>query len=72
MPRNWKTIPSPCLAYSDVLDSVSGEPDPRVRALVDASSVIRDQLYFDGNKRTAKLMASGELIAHGFDAIAVP
>lgn len=59
-------------AYADLLDYLTGEPDPRVRALVYAASVIRHQLYFDGNKRTAKLMASGELMAHGFDAVSIP
>ncbi|MGJ9713238.1 hypothetical protein [Actinotignum sp. GS-2025d] len=28
--------------------------------------------YFDGNKRTARLMASGYLMTHGYDAIAIP
>jgi prophage maintenance system killer protein len=37
-----------------------------------AASAIRHQFYFDGNKRTAKLMASGELLAHGYDAISIP
>ncbi|MDL9981204.1 hypothetical protein [Microbacterium candidum] len=59
-------------AYADLLDYLTDEPDPRVRALVYAASVIRHQLYFDGNKRTAKLMASGELMRHGFDAISIP
>lgn len=59
-------------AYADLLDYVTGEQDPRVRALVYAASVIRHQLYFDGNKRTAKLMASGELMSHGFDAVSIP
>ncbi|MTH70222.1 hypothetical protein GJ743_17790 [Agromyces bracchium] len=59
-------------AYTDLLDYLDGEPDPRVRALVYAASAIRHQLYFDGNKRTAKLMASGELMSHGFDAVSIP
>lgn len=59
-------------AYADLLDFLAAESDPRLRALVYAASVIRHQFYFDGNKRTAKLMASGELISHGFDAISIP
>lgn len=59
-------------SYADLLDYLAGEPDPRVRALVYAASTIRHQLYFDGNKRTAKLMASGELMTHGFDAVSIP
>lgn len=59
-------------AYADLIDYLTGEPDPRLRALIYAASVIRHQFYFDGNKRTAKLMASGELISHGYDAISIP
>lgn len=60
------------VAYQDLLDYLSTLQDPRHRALIYASSVIRHQLYFDGNKRTAKLMASGELMSNGFDAISIP
>lgn len=59
-------------AHDNLLDYLSAEPDPRVRALVYAASSIRHQFYFDGNKRTAKLMASGELLTHGYDAISIP
>ncbi|WP_229662186.1 hypothetical protein [Agromyces bauzanensis] len=59
-------------AYQDLLDYLRGIDDPRQRALVYAAATTRHQLYFDGNKRTAKLMASGELMKHGFDAISVP
>ncbi|MCX7522025.1 hypothetical protein OSC27_07005 [Microbacterium sp. STN6] len=59
-------------AHHKLLDWLSTEPDPRARALVYAASAIRHQFYFDGNKRTAKLVASGELLAHGYDAISIP
>ncbi len=59
------------IAYQDLLDFLAGIGDPRQRAVIYAAAVTRAQLYFDGNKRTAKLMASGELMAHGFDAISV-
>ncbi|GGF24424.1 hypothetical protein [Subtercola lobariae] len=58
--------------YDDLLDFTHGISDARLRALVYAASAIRHQFYFDGNKRTAKLMASGELMANGFDAISIP
>ncbi|MEO8906484.1 MAG: hypothetical protein ABI310_00275, partial [Microbacteriaceae bacterium] len=59
-------------SYADLVDYLEAEPDPRVRALVYAASTIRSQHYFDGNKRTAKLMATGELITHGYDAVSIP
>ncbi|WEG07881.1 hypothetical protein PU630_11580 [Microbacterium horticulturae] len=46
--------------------------DPRDRALVFAASATRTQFYFDGNKRTARLMMGGELMAHGFDVVSIP
>lgn len=46
--------------------------DPRERALAYFASATRQQFYFDGNKRTSRLMMSGELMAHGFDVVSVP
>ena len=37
-----------------------------------AAPATRTQFYFDGNKRTARLMMSGELMAHGFDVVSIP
>lgn len=59
------------MAYQDLCDYLATQPDARARALIYAAAVIRHQLYFDGNKRTAKLMASGELMRHGYDAISI-
>lgn len=59
-------------AFNDLLDYESGLDDPRQKALVYAAAATRHQFYFDGNKRTAKLMASGVLMSAGFDAISVP
>lgn len=58
--------------YADMLDGLSEIEDTRVRALVYFASATRRQLYFDGNKRTARLMKVGELMAHGFDPISIP
>jgi Fic family protein len=46
--------------------------DPREAALVYFASAARTQFYFDGNKRTARLMMAGHLMASGFDAVSVP
>jgi Fic family protein len=46
--------------------------DPRLRALVYNAAVTRSQFYFDGNKRTARLMMAGELMANGYDSVHVP
>ncbi|MDR5701899.1 Fic family protein [Agromyces aerolatus] len=59
-------------AYQDLLDFCAGVDDARRRALIYAAAATRHQLYFDGNTRTAKLMASGVLMSAGFDAISVP
>ncbi|GAA2247921.1 hypothetical protein N1031_17865 [Herbiconiux moechotypicola] len=59
-------------AFHDLVDYLNSVDDPRRRALVYAASATRHQFYFDGNKRTAKLMASGILMSAGYDAISVP
>lgn len=46
--------------------------DARERALVFNAAATRAQYYFDGNKRTARLLMSGELMAHGFDVVNIP
>ena len=46
--------------------------DPRRRALVYFASATRRQFYFDGNKRTARLMMAGELMSSGYDIVSVP
>ena len=46
--------------------------DPRERALVYFAATTRTQYYFDGNKRTARLMMSGELMSHGYDVVNIP
>lgn len=51
------------------LDIVS---EPRRRALIYFASATRRQFYFDGNKRTARLMMAGELMSSGYDLVSVP
>lgn len=46
--------------------------EPRLRALVYNAAATRAQFYFDGNKRTARLMMAGELMSHGYDSVHVP
>lgn len=58
--------------HNRTLNSLEALEDPRERALVYFASATRQQFYFDGNKRTARLMMSGELMKHGFDVVSVP
>ena len=58
--------------FAGIVDLVTSEKDPRLAALMYFASAIRSQLYFDGNKRTARMMASGILMSHGYDAIYIP
>lgn len=50
---------------------ISTLSDPREQALAYFCAAARRQFYFDGNKRTARLMMNGHLMAHGYDAISV-
>jgi Fic family protein len=56
----------------DLLAYIEAEPDPRMQGLVYFAAATRTQFYFDGNKRTARLMMTGHLMSSGFDAVSVP
>lgn len=45
--------------------------DTREQAVAYFCAATRRQFYFDGNKRTSKLMMSGHLMANGYDAISI-
>ncbi|WP_439690442.1 Fic family protein [Curtobacterium sp. SP.BCp] len=54
------------------LDFLDGIDDPREQALGYFAAATRSQFYFDGNKRTARLMMSGVLMAGGYDVVNIP
>ena len=54
-----------------ILDYLRDLPDPREQALAYFCAATRAQFYFDGNKRTSRLMMAGHLMASGFDAISI-
>ncbi|MCU6481297.1 hypothetical protein [Arthrobacter sp. A2-55] len=55
-----------------LLEYLGTVEDPRERALAYFAGATRRQFYFDGNKRSARLMMTGELLSHGYDAVDVP
>lgn len=59
-------------SYEHLVEFLIAVPDVRERALVYFCATTRHQFFFDGNKRTARLMMTGELMANGFDAVNVP
>jgi len=58
--------------FDDLLTYLDGVGDARERALLYFASATRRQFYFDGNKRTARLMMTGTLMANGYDLISIP
>ncbi|MDY5148377.1 Fic family protein [Actinotignum sanguinis] len=64
-PATLRTIFTASLAHLD-------DSDPLRSAVQFFATSTLAQYYFDGNKRTARLMASGYLMARGYDAIAIP
>jgi Fic family protein len=58
--------------FEDLVDYLHSVDDPRRRALIYFASATRRQLYFDGNKRTARLMMTGELMSSGYEVLSVP
>ena len=55
-----------------IVSVVNSEKDERLAALIYFTAAIRAQFYFDGNKRTARMMASGLLMKHGYEALYIP
>lgn len=58
--------------YVNLLAGLGAVADPRARALVYFASATRSQFYFDGNKRTARIMMTGALIQAGFEPVSIP
>jgi len=58
--------------FTNLVDYLKTVSDPRRRALIYFASAVRRQFYFDGNKRTARLMMTGELMSGGYDIVSVP
>lgn len=58
--------------FDELLDYLNGVGDARERALLYFASATRRQFYFDGNKRTARLMMTGALMAGGYDLVSIP
>jgi len=57
--------------FDSLVDYLQSLDDPRRRALVYFASAVRRQFYFDGNKRTARLMMTGELMSSEYDIVSV-
>lgn len=58
--------------FENLIDYLGAVGDARRRALIYFASATRRQFYFDGNKRTARLMMAGELMSGGYDLVSVP
>jgi Fic family protein len=67
-------LPSDQLAnrFTGIVNAVGAEEDKRLAALTYFAAAIRAQFYFDGNKRTARMMASGVLMQNGYEAVYIP
>ncbi|WP_198411056.1 hypothetical protein [Microbacterium suaedae] len=62
LPARWQLL----------MEQLAEIDDARMRALVHNAAATRTQYYFDGNKRTARLMMAGELMSSGYDAVNIP
>ncbi|MBO0879912.1 MAG: hypothetical protein J2P17_05995 [Mycobacterium sp.] len=58
--------------FDHLIEYLGTERDPRRRALLYFAAATRRQFYFDGNKRTARLMMTGELMSGGYDVVSIP
>ena len=54
------------------VETLSSIADVHERAVATFLFGALNQFFFDGNKRTARLMMNGQLLQAGFDAISIP
>lgn len=59
-------------AQEEIHARLDADPDPVSRALNYAAAASYAQFYGDANKRTARYMMNGVLLANGYDAVEVP
>lgn len=57
--------------HRSLLEYLAEVADPRERAIAYFCAATRRQFYWDGNRRTSRLMMMGELLTNGFDAISI-
>ena len=57
--------------WSAGMDVIRHIPDPRERGMVFFLFGAMNQFFYDGNKRTSRLMMNGELLSAGYDAITI-
>lgn len=58
--------------FENLIAALGTLSDPRARALVYFCSATRSQFYFDGNKRTARIMMTGALVHAGYEPVNIP
>lgn len=69
VPPDWQTLPD---RFERGIEKVLRIDNPLERAMTFSLWTAREQFFFDGNKRTGRIMLSGELIKNGLDAISIP
>lgn len=69
VPPDWHTLPE---RFERGIEKVVRIGNPLERAMVFSLWTAREQFFFDGNRRTGRIMLSAELIKNGLDAISIP
>ncbi len=58
--------------FQDALDAFRGEKDVYERSFKLFLNIARSQYFWDGNKRTGRLLMCGELMSAGYPPVSVP
>ncbi len=69
VPPDWQTLPD---RFERGIGTILRIDNPLERAMAFSLWTAREQFFFDGNKRTGRIMMSGELIKNGLDALSIP
>ena len=71
---DWKPPKSETLDdhFDQLLERIGSIPDVFIRAMTVFLDMARNQYFFDGNKRTGRLMMNGIILDAGFDVLSIP
>ena len=58
--------------FSQLLDRINTISDIFIRAMTVFLDMARSQYFFDGNKRTGRLMMNGIILDAGYDVLSIP
>lgn len=68
-PPDWRTLSGLFASEREDIESIN---NPVERAYAFSASAALNRFFYDGNKRTGRLVMNGVLLSHGLDGVSIP